>query len=120
MKKLKFNITLAGFFFDFVKNYFQGQGIEVVYWPMTFQLDDTFYFQPVRTYDKSFAFYYYSNIRKIDLYVTEIDPYSDGDFEYIVIRGYRNRSCSWKVNVKEDQSSASCGTVEPQSNCETI
>lgn len=120
MKKLKFNKTTARFFRDFVKNYFQSQGIQVTYWPMTFHIDDPFYFQPARTRDKAFAFYYYSNIGIIDLYVTEIDPYSDGDYEYIVISGYRNRSGSWKVNEKAYQSPANCGTVEPQSNCETI
>lgn len=120
MKKFKFNKTSARFFRDFVENYFQGQGMQVTYWPMTFHIDDPFYFQPARTCDKAFAFYYYSNIGIIDLYVTEIDPYSDGDYEYIVIRGYRNKCHSWKVNEKAYDEPANCGTVEPQSNCETI
>lgn len=120
MKKHKFNKTSARFFRDFVENYFQGQGIQVTYWPMTFHIDDPIYFQPARTRDKTFAFHYYSKIGIIDLYVTEIDPYSDEDFECIVIRGNRNMFYSWKVNEKAYQSTANCGTVEPQSNCETI
>lgn len=120
MKKQKFNKTSARFFRDFVENYFQGQGIQVVYWPMTCHIYDPFYFQSARTCDKHFAFYYYPKMGLIDLYVTEIEPYSDKDFKYIVIRNKRHLIHSWPVNEKAYQSPANCGTVEPQSNCETI
>ena len=120
MKNQKFNKTTARFFRDFVENYFQGQGIQVVYWPMTFhEVEDTYY-QSARCENKSFLFYFYPKNGIIDLYTTNIKLKSDEDFECIEILSWRQFIHSWKVNEKAYQSPANCGTVEPQSNCETI
>lgn len=120
MKKLKFNKTSARFFRDFVENYFQGQGIQVVYWPMTFHNDNGIYYQSARSCEKSFLFYYCPKERKIDLYIGQIKLKSDKDFECIEIRSWGTFIHSWKVNEKAYDEPANCGTVEPQSNCETI
>lgn len=120
MKNQKFNKTTARFFRDFVENYFQNQGIQVVYWPMTFDKEDGVYFQSARSCDMCFAFYFYSKIGMIDLYTNPIKLKSDEDFECIEIRDLRKLKHSWEFNEKAYQSPANCGTVEPQSNCETI
>lgn len=120
MKNQKFNKTSARFFRDFVENYFQGQGIEVEYWQMTFHNDNGVYFQSARSCDKCFQFYFYLKIQKIDLYTLQIKPKSDEEFECIEILSWRKLIHSWKVNEKAYDEPANCGTVEPQSNCETI
>lgn len=120
MKKQKFNKTSARFFRDFVENYFQRQGIEVEYWPMTFHNDDGVYYQSGRSCDKAFAFFFYSKIGSIDLYTHPIELKTDEDFECIEVREWNKFIRTWKVNEKAYQSPANCGSVEPQSNCETI
>lgn len=100
MKNQKINKTAARFFRDFVENYFQGQGIEVTYWPMTFHSYTDIYYQSARSCDKSFLFYYYPEERKIDLYMGLIKLKSDEDFECIEIRSWGTLIHSWKVNEK--------------------
>ena len=87
---------------------------------MTFDKEDGVYFQSARSCDMCFAFYFYSKIGMIDLYTNPIKLKSDEDFECIEIRDLRKLKHSWEFNEKAYQSPANCGTVEPQSNCETI
>ena len=120
MKNQKFNKNLAKLFREFVENYFQGQGIQVEYWPMTFHNGDGIYFQSARSRDMCFAFYLYSKTQTIDLYTNQIKLKSDEDFECIEILSWRKLIHTWEVYKQEYKSPANCGSVEPQSNCESI
>lgn len=120
MKNQKFNKTSARLFRDFVENYFQSQGIQVEYWPMTFHNDNGVYFQSARSRDKCFQFHLNSKKQEIEFYTQQIKLKSDEDFECIEILSWRKLIHTWEVYKQEYQSPANCGTVEPQSNCETI
>lgn len=119
MKNQKINKTTARFFRNFVENYFQGQGIQVTYWPMTFHNDNGVYFQSARSRDKCFQFYYELKKQKIELYTNQIKLKSDEDFECIEILSWRKLIQTWEVYEQFYQSPANCGSVEPQSSCET-
>ncbi len=99
MKKHKFNKITARLFRHFIEHYFQFHEIEVVYWPMTFNNDDGIYFQSARSRDKSFVFYYYSKLEKIDLYTQQIKLKSDEDFECIEICGWRELKQTWYISL---------------------